>query len=139
MADIKRIETLASLLANSSRMGQVRAALELVEIGDPQAERALLSALSNGNDHSRATTVMALAKLKSEAAVGRIEQMLKGNTFGFGRDSSPEVRQSCAFALGEMGSRKSIKPLEIAALRDEDEQVRAECQASLERYGIPVR
>ncbi|BAC90494.1 HEAT repeat domain-containing protein [Gloeobacter violaceus] len=139
MADVKRIEALASLLANSGRVGQVRAALELVDVGGPQAEQALLSALSNGDEHSRATTVMALAKLKSQAAVGRLEQMLKGNAFGFGKDSSAEVRQSCAFALGELANRKSVKALEIAAGRDEDTMVRAECESTLERLGAPVR
>ncbi|AGY58238.1 HEAT repeat domain-containing protein [Gloeobacter kilaueensis] len=139
MADVKRIDALASLLANSGRIGQVRAALELVDIGGPQAEQALLSALNNGDEHSRATTVMALAKFKSQTAVGRLEQLLKGNAFGFGKDPSPEVRQSCAFALGELGNRKSIKALEIAASRDEDSLVRSECQDVLARFGAAVR
>lgn len=138
MADQKRIDALATLLANSGRVGQVRAALELSDIGGPQVEQVLLSALVNGDEYSRATTIMALTKTRSKLAAARFEQMLRGNVFGFGRDSSAQVRQSCAFALGELGERRSLKPLEIAAERDEDPEVRQECQAALQRFGAIV-
>jgi len=139
MPDQKRIDALASLLANSSRVGQIRAALELVDMGGPQVEQVLLSALNNGDDHSRATTVMALTRMKSKAAVARFEQMLKGNAlFGFGKDRSPQVRQSCAFALGELGERRAVRALEVAAERDEDPEVRQEARSALERFGVAV-
>lgn len=139
MADQKRIDALASLLANSSRVGQVRAALELADMGGPQVEQALLSALSNGDDHSRATAVMALTRLGAHSAVGRFEQMLKGNSlFGFGKDRSAQVRQSCAFALGQLNDRRSIKALEAAAGRDEDPEVQQEAREALERLGVTV-
>jgi HEAT repeat protein len=141
MADQKRIEALGTLLANSGRVGQIRAALELSDIGGSQVEQVLLSALTNGDEHSRATTIMALTKIKSKLAVPIFEQMLGGKVFGFGRDSSPQVRQSCAFALGELGERRSLKTLEASAERDEDPEVRQECQAALQRFGaiIPVK
>lgn len=135
MADQKRIDELGSLLANSSRVGQVRAALNLADIGGLQAEQALISALGNGDDHSRATAIMALARLKCVAAAPRLEQMLKGDFLGFRKDRSAQVRQSCAFGLGEIGERRSIKALEIAAERDEDTEVRQESQTALARLG----
>jgi HEAT repeat protein len=133
----KRIEELQALLAGSNRVGQIRAALDLVNVGDQQAENILISALGNSNEHSRACAAMALGKMGSVRALPRLEKLLQGNTFAhFFRERSPEVRQTIAFVLSQIGQPSSVAALKYAAQNDESEAVRIEAKAALERYTI---
>ncbi len=133
----KRIEELQALLAGSNRVGQIRASLDLVNVGDQQAESILISALGNSNEHSRACAAMALGKMGSVRALPRLEKLLQGNTFAhFFRERSPEVRQTIAFVLSQIGQPSSVAALKYAAQNDESEVVRIEAKAALERYTI---
>ncbi|WP_287127604.1 HEAT repeat domain-containing protein [Candidatus Cyanaurora vandensis] len=136
MADEKRVEEMAALLAGGDRMGQIRAALDLVRLNTPQAQQALISALSNTSDHSRACTAMAIGKLRLGGAVPMLVRMLKGNQFGFFRDRSAEVRQTVTFALGEIGGVAAIKALQMAHEKDTDEAVRTEATQALEKLNV---
>jgi HEAT repeat protein len=133
----KRIEELQALLAGSNRVGQIRAALDLVNVGDQQAENILISALGNSNEHSRACAAMALGKMGSVRALPRLEKLLQGNTFAhFFRERSPEVRQTIAFVLSQIGQPSSVAALKYAAQNDESEEVRIEAKAALQRLTI---
>ncbi len=133
----KRIEELQALLAGSNRIGQIRAALDLVNVGNQQAEDILISALGNSNEHSRACAAMALGKMGSLRALPRLEKLLQGNALThFFRERSPEVRQTIAFVLGQIGQPSSVAALKYVAQNDESEEVRSEAKASLERHVI---
>jgi HEAT repeat protein len=133
----KRIEELQALLAGSNRVGQIRAALDLVSVGNQQAENILISALGNSNEHSRACAAMALGKMGSVRALPRLEKLLQGNTFAhFFRERSPEVRQTIAFVLSQIGQPSSVAALKYAAQNDESEEVRIEAKAALQRLTI---
>ncbi|WP_218081516.1 HEAT repeat domain-containing protein [Anthocerotibacter panamensis] len=136
MADEKRIEDLAALLGGGGRVGQIRAALDLVRINTPAGHQVLISALANASDHSRACATMALGKLKLTGAVPTLAKVLKGNPLGFFKDRSPEVRQTAAFALGEIGGPLAIKGLQAAHERDEEQSVREEAAQALEKLGV---
>jgi HEAT repeat protein len=130
----KRIEELQALLAGSNRIGQIRAALDLVNLGSPKAEDVLISALGNSNEHSRACAAMALGKMGSIRALPRLEKLLQGNAFThFFKERSPEVRQTIAFALGQIGQPSSVSTLKYIAQNDESEEVRSEAMAALEK------
>jgi HEAT repeat protein len=136
----KRIEELQALLAGSNRVGQIRAALDLVNVGNQQAEDTLISALGNSNEHSRACAAMALGKMGSVRAVPRLEKLLQGNTFThFFRERSPEVRQTIAFVLSQIGQPSSVAALEYAVQNDESEEVRTEAKTALEKHTIKSR
>jgi len=62
MADEKRMEDMAALLAGSDRVGQIRAALDLVRINNSSAHQVLISALNNTSDHSRACAAMEIGR-----------------------------------------------------------------------------
>jgi HEAT repeat protein len=133
----KRIEELQALLAGSNRIGQIRAALDLVNVGNQQAEDILISALGNSNEHSRVCAAMALGKMGSTRAQPRLEKLLQGNALThFFREHSPEVRQTIAFVLGQIGQPSSVAVLKYVAQRDESEEVRSEAKAALERHVI---
>lgn len=136
MADEKRMEDMVALLAGSDRIGQIRAALDLVRINNSSAHQVLISALNNTSDHSRACAAMAIGKLRLSGATSTLVRMLKGNGLGFFRDQSPEVRQTVAFTLGEIGGTICVKALQVAAERDESESVRAEAAQALEKSKV---
>jgi HEAT repeat protein len=136
----KRTEELQALLAGSNRVGQIRAALDLVNVGNQQAEDILISALGNSNEHSRACAAMALGKMGSARALPRLEKLLQGNAFAhFFRERSPEVRQTIAFVLGQIGQPSSVAALQYAAQNDEVEEVRIEAKTALEKYTIKTK
>ncbi len=133
----KRVEEFQALLAGSNRVGQIRAALDLVSLGNQQAEDILISALGNSNEHSRACAAMALGKMRSVRALPRLEKLLQGNAFAhFFRERSPEVRQTIAFVLSQISQPSSIPALKYAAQNDESAEVRTEAEAALERLTI---
>jgi HEAT repeat protein len=139
MADEKRVEELGALLSGGDRVGQIRAALDLVRLNSPQTQQILVSALANASDHSRACAAMAIGKLKLMGAVPALVRALKGNQLGFFKDRSAEVRQTIAFALGEIGGDLAIKSLKVAHEKDEAESVRQECAQALEKLGVMAK
>jgi HEAT repeat protein len=136
MAEEKRIEDLSALLGGGDRVGQIRAALDLVRVNTPQGNQVLISALNNASDHSRACAAMALGKLKVMGSVPTLARMLKGNQLGFFKDRSPEVRQTAAFSLGEIAGPVAIKALQVAYEKDEAPEVRKEAAQALSRLGL---
>lgn len=54
------------------------------------------------------------------------------------RDRSALVRKSCALALGEIGSEKSVSDLEYTAMHDEDKFVRQRAEQALEKFGLEL-
>lgn len=139
MAEEKRVEELAALLSGSDRVGQVRAALDLVRLNNYAAHQVLCSALNNVSEHSRACAAMGVGKLRLMGAVPSLVRVLKGNAIGLFRDRSPEVRQTAAFALGEIGGPVAVKALHHAYEKDEQESVRTEAHQALTKLGALVR
>jgi len=135
MADEKRVEEFAALLSGGDRVGQIRAALDLVRLNTPKAHQVLISALNNNSEHSRACAVMAIGKLRLMGAVPTLTRVLKGNQLGLFKDRSPEVRQTAAFALGEIGGPVAVKALHSAYTKDESEEVRNEAHQALSKLG----
>ncbi len=133
--DKKSLQELTALLSSGDRMGQIRAALDLADQNTQVAQQALISALNNSSEHSRACAVMAIAKIRLMGAVPTLVRQLKGNQLGFFKDRSAEVRQAVAFALGEIGGPLALKTLQFARERDEAEVVRVECTQALEKLG----
>ncbi len=85
----------------------------LGDIGDPRAAGALLAALRR-NEGAQFYAAGALGKL-GPGALGPITAALQ--------DPSAKVRAGAAFALGEIGDRRSHKPV-LALLHDPDPEVR---------------
>merc|ERR1711988_819566 len=54
------------------------------------------------------------------------------------RDRNALVRKSCALALGEIGSEKSVSDLEHTAMHDEDKFVRQRAEQSLQKFGLEI-
>jgi hypothetical protein len=109
---------------------KMRALDELSE--DPSD--SLIKALESQDADVREDAVDRLAELKDERISSHLSQVLLS-------DESPDVRESAASALGDLGSKEAIDAL-TAALRDRDADVRETTVESLAQIGgeevIPV-
>jgi HEAT repeat protein len=106
-----------------------RAAVEALELfGDPRAVRPLRIALwEEDNDDVCWIITQALVKL-DESAVELFIAIMQDE------DSDSNVRQTAAWALGELDDHRAIEPL-IAALQDRDSNIRLRASEALGLLG----
>ncbi len=86
---------------------------------------ALLPQLNDAKESVRRDTAMDLGRAKAQKAIEPLMNLLA-------KDSSPEVRDAAARALGLIGSSRSLNALIYAAQADNDRDVRHSAQFSVE-------
>jgi len=114
------VEPLIAYLAIAPQQGGAGAIRALGDIADPQALNPLLAQVNGAN---REEVFLALGKLKDPRAEGAL---LKGLT-----DSNWKIRMNAAMALGPVGSKAAVAPLQ-KTLEDDVHVVREWSARSLE-------
>jgi HEAT repeat protein len=100
----------------------------LVAVGEP-AVPALVAALNDPDNDRRARIIEVLERLRSPAAVGPLLALLPG--------AASDVRVDAVAALGGIGDRAAVLPLQATFASDPSPQVRYEALTSLGRIGDP--
>jgi HEAT repeat protein len=116
---------LAQLVEEADPGTRYLAALALGKIGD-EAEAAissLLIGLRADDMYLRMAITGALIKIGNPSVPGLVKALF---------DSNKAVRRASAKALGKIGNKRAIKPLQVA-IKDQDAGVRKMCQQALER------
>jgi HEAT repeat protein len=116
---------LAQLVEESDPGTRYLAAQALGKIGD-EAEAAvssLLIGLRADDMYLRMAITGALIKIGNPAVPGLVKALF---------DKNKAVRRAAAKALGKIGNKRAIKPLEVA-VKDRDPSVRKMCQEALDR------
>lgn len=80
-----------------------------------------------GKNPIQRNAIIALAHFKDETAVPELIAML-------GTDPRPVIRGTIAWALGEIGTEEGYQALEVALLKEENPEVRAELQQAMKTY-----
>lgn len=123
-------------MRDSNPILRVQAATALVDLAasQPEAERALVDALSDRCDDVRLVAVRAVTELGPRAtnATGRLQRMVA-------REPNSHIRASAATALGSVarGENWAIPALRTA-LRDASPDVRAAAARALGVVGAPA-
>ncbi|MEJ2110825.1 MAG: HEAT repeat domain-containing protein [Acidobacteriota bacterium] len=130
-SDDKQDPKLAGLLErlhDNQAYERQRAAIELGNLGVPQAVQPLLEALEDPDDFVRNFAARSLGKLKAESAVEPLIRAIK--------DENLLVRRSAVESLGGIGDRRAVKPL-LDAMRDGTDIMRRAAMEALGRIGAP--
>lgn len=116
---------LAQLVEESDPGTRYLAAQALGKIGD-EAEAAvssLLIGLRADDMYLRMAITGALIKIGNPSVPGLVKALF---------DNNKAVRRASAKALGKIGNKRAIKPLQVA-VKDQDSGVRKMCQQALDR------
>ncbi|MDD4162714.1 MAG: HEAT repeat domain-containing protein, partial [Methanothrix sp.] len=125
--DKRAVDALIEKLRDKDPVVRSIVAVSLGVINDTRAAKPLISALDDENSSVRANAAVSLgAYLRDPSA---LEPLIKGLT-----DKESMVRSSSAYALGELGDDKAATAL-TQAQKDEDETVKEEATAALEKLG----
>lgn len=119
------VSILSQLVEDSDPGTRFLAAQALGRIGDEAegAIPALLLALRADDMYLRMATTGALIQIGAPAVPGLIKALF---------DRNKAVRRAAAKALGKIGNKRAIKPLQVA-VKDSDPSVRKMCQQALDR------
>lgn len=128
IGDRKAVPALAIALAKD-RDPYVRymAAQSLVKLGGPEALKALLAAIGDGDSRVRRQVIFSLGHFKEPEVAKALEPLLN--------DPDPGVRLQAAIGLAQRGNPE---PLMAQAEKDEHKAVRGGARLTLERLGLPV-
>ena len=127
LKDIRAVDALIEKLSDEDPVVRSIVAISLGVINDSRAAEPLIRALDDENSSVQANAAISLgAHLKDPSA---LEPLIKGLA-----DKEGIVRSSSAYALGELGKDKAATAL-TTAQSDEDETVREEAAAALEKLG----
>jgi HEAT repeat protein len=125
--DKSAVDALIEKLRDEDPVVRSIVAVSLGVINDTRAAKPLISALDDENSSVRANAAVSLgAYLKDPSA---LEPLIRGLA-----DKESIVRSSSAYALGELGDDKAATAL-TQAQKDEDETVKEEATAALEKLG----
>jgi len=134
IGDPRTVEPLIAALRDEDSNVRRVAAWALGKIGDSQAVEPLIAALRNEDGNMRRVAAWALGKIGDSRAVEPLIAVLEDQaTKNWWRYS---VREAAAEALGRIGE-PAVEPL-IAALQDEDSNMRQGAAGALGRIGEPA-
>ncbi|MFQ6055763.1 MAG: HEAT repeat domain-containing protein [Methanosarcinales archaeon] len=161
IGDARAVEPLIKALGDEDSWVRKDAAKALGKIGDKKAVEPLIKALGDRSSSVRMNAAETLAKLGEplgEAAVdlgeavvdvldgkeGALERLIKMRDSraveplikALG-DSSSEVRENAAYALGELGDKRAVEPL-IKALGDSSSYVRYYAAYALDKISAII-
>jgi hypothetical protein len=128
--DPSSVPVLRTALADADPCVRRLAAPLLGRIRHPSASQAMLSALAAAEPTVREMGALALGFSDDTTGVGPLERRLR-------EDSSPRVRATAAWALGEIERPESARVL-VDALRDTDALVRRNAAHALGEIENPV-
>jgi HEAT repeat protein len=120
------VERLTKILRSGRAFDSLFAASALGEVGGDQAERVLLTALSEGDTGTRMQSAFALGKIGSESAVPQLCIAL--------RDEAATVRWAAASALEEIKDTRAV-PYLLDCVRDGEDIVRFGAASALGKIG----
>lgn len=114
-------------LSSSDKEERRDAVMRLGWMARPDASRAAVVALRDGEPIIRATAARAVLSLPADEAARSLIPLLQ--------DKDEFVRREAAFALGETRSRQAVQPLVAALEGDKKESVRGAAAVALGRIG----